>query len=108
MKRWSMLMVILAVVAFLAAGCGGGGDSSPDQDGNTARGGPVGQADATACAANRSAVSSAAQAYYSVEGAYPASMQALVPGYLQSVPACPAGGRYTLQGSAVTCSIHGD
>jgi hypothetical protein len=67
----------------------------------------VAQAEAAACAANRNMISSAAQQYYAMEGVYPSSIQALVPGYLASLPTCPAGGRYTLQGSTVTCSVHG-
>jgi hypothetical protein len=107
MKRWSMLVVLLVAVAIFTAGCGSGGDATSNQNGETNQGGPIGQADATACAANRKMISSAAQQYYIMEGAYPTSIQALVPEYLQSVPACPSGGKYTLQGSTVTCSIHG-
>jgi hypothetical protein len=109
MKRWSMVVAVLIVVAVFAVGCGGGGDGDTASNGSegTSRGGPVGQADAAACAANRRIISSAAQQYYAIEGAYPNSIQALVPKYLQGVPACPSGGRYTLQGSTVTCSVHG-
>jgi hypothetical protein len=42
-----------------------------------------------------------------MEGKAPTSIQQLVPGYLESVPACPSGGTYTLSGDRVTCSVHG-
>lgn len=107
MKRCWIPVVLLMIAAVLAAGCGSATEPAANEDGGTSRGGPVGQADAAACSANRKIVSSAAQQYHALEGAYPSSVQALVPGYLQSVPACPSGGAYTLRGSTVTCSVHG-
>ncbi|MBC7228846.1 MAG: hypothetical protein H5T74_00430 [Actinobacteria bacterium] len=106
MRRWLLVFLVLAAAAVLVAGCGGGGETSAPQE-NGAPQGPVGQSEATACAANRNIISSAAQRYHAMEGSYPTSIQQLVPGYLQSVPACPAGGRYSLQGTTVTCSVHG-
>jgi hypothetical protein len=52
-------------------------------------------------------ISMSAQSYFAMEGSYPGSIQKLVPGFLQSVPTCPSGGTYTLQGSSVSCSVHG-
>ena len=109
MRRVLVLSLLLVVIAMAFAGCGNGDavDSGSGNGGGTSDGGPVGQAEATACAANRKAISSAVQQYYNLEGAYPSSIQQLVPGYLKSVPACPSGGTYTLRGNTVTCSVHG-
>jgi len=110
MKRILVLFLLLMVLAAIFAGCGGNGDavdSSNDSGSGTSDGGPVGQAESAACAANRATISSAARQYQAMEGAYASSLQQLVPGYLQSVPVCPSGGTYTLQGSTVTCSVHG-
>ena len=113
MKRLLVLslLVTLAVLAF--AGCGGDATSPGEGDvvtpngGESSGGGPVDQADAATCAANRKIISAAAQRYYSMGGVYPGSIQQLVPDYLMSVPTCPSGGTYTLQGSSVVCSVHG-
>lgn len=109
-KRAAISMAVaLLVLAILAAGCGGENGTA----GNTGTGvhpaenTPTGQAESAACAANRRAISSAVQQYQAVEGQPPASIQQLVPGYLQSVPVCPSGGTYTLSGTRVVCSIHG-
>jgi hypothetical protein len=67
----------------------------------------VGQAESAACAANRKMISTSSQSYFAMEGVYPSSIQQLVPEYLQSVPSCPSGGTYMLQGKTVTCSVHG-
>lgn len=107
-KRIAVLALLLAAVLVLAAGCGGGNGGNAAVGEETVSSGPVDKADSAACAANRSILSTAAQHYYATEGAYPASIQALVPGYLQSVPACPSGGRYTLQENKATCSVHGN
>jgi len=110
MRRWSILIVsliVIAVVAVIAAGCGGSDGAATNGGSETGSGGPVGQAEASACAANRRMISSALQQYENIEGTAARSIQALVPGYLQSVPSCPSGGTYTLQGSSVTCSVHG-
>ena len=106
MKRWLIFILLLSIAAVIAAGCGGSGETASTND-TASQGGVEGQADAAACSANRRMISSASQQYFSMEGAYPASIQVLVPGYLQSVPACPSGGTYRLQGSSVTCSVHG-
>ena len=108
MKRNLLLALVLPALVVLAAGCGGGEGGNAAANQESERGGPVGQADSAACAANRSLISSAAQQYQAVEGVYPASIQALVPGYLQSVPACPSHGSYALQDKGVSCSVHGD
>jgi hypothetical protein len=108
MRRWLVFLILLLTLAVLLTGCGGNENATTDQNnGGTSSEGPVGQAEATACAANRRAISSAAQQYFAVEGAYPSSIQQLVPDYLTSVPTCPSGGTYTLQGKTVTCSVHG-
>ena len=106
MKSWAVILAILALTVVFVSGCGGGGDAAEERNGDAERGGPVGQADAAACASNRNIVSAAAQQYYYTEGAYPTSIQALVPGYLQSVRVS-AGGTYALWESTATCSIHG-
>jgi len=110
MKRLLVLSLLLMMLVAVFAGCGGNGDavdSSNGSGGGTSGGGPVGQAEATACAANRKTISAAARQYQAVEGDYPNSIQQMVPGYLKSMPVCPSGGTYTLQGSTVTCSVHG-
>ncbi|RJP26126.1 MAG: hypothetical protein C4536_16195 [Actinobacteria bacterium] len=107
MKRLFVLSLLLILLVVVFVGCGGGADATSPSDGESGGGGPVGQAEAATCAANRKTIAAAAQQYYGMEGTYPTSIQQLVPGYLQSVPACPSGGTYTLQGSTVTCSVHG-
>lgn len=96
------LIMVLAAGAILLAGCGGS-ESTP----TTAYEGAKESAEVATCAANRRSISSVAQQYNAMEGKYPSSIQQLVPKYLQSVPTCPSGGKYTLQGSTVTCSVHG-
>ena len=109
----SVFLVALLVTAALMAGCGGEGTTPGENGGEITEGsggsggGPVSQAEAASCAANRKMISSAAQQYYAMEGTYPTSIQTLVPDFLMTLPACPSGGRYTLQGSSVTCSVHG-
>jgi hypothetical protein len=107
MKRWSILLVLLITVAVIAAGCGGSDGAATGGDPGTGQGGPVGQAESAACAANRNMITSALRQYDAIEGSTPTSIQALVPDYLQSVPSCPSGGRYTVKGNTVTCSVHG-
>lgn len=106
MRRWFICSLFLVFLVVLLAGCGSGESTTPGDNGGSG-GGPVTQAEAASCAANRKMISSAAQQYYTMEGSYPNSVQTLVPGFLASLPACPSGGRYTLQGSSVTCSVHG-
>jgi hypothetical protein len=104
MKRWLVLALLLVLLAAMVAGCTGEGDSA---DPTQPKEGPVGQAGSAACSANRKMIESAIQAYYGLEGVYPTSLQQLVPEYLESVPACPEGGTYTISGTKVICSIHG-
>ncbi len=106
MRRFMIILVALSLGALLVAGCGGGGETAAPEE-NATTSGPIGQSEATACAANRNAISRAVQQYQGMEGVPPSSIQQLVPGYLQSVPACPSGGTYTLRGTTVTCSVHG-
>jgi len=107
MRRWLIFSVLLAFLAVLVAGCGIGGGDTSGEGGEVSQEGPVGQAEATACAANRKVISTAAQSYFAIKGSYPSSIQQLAPEYLQSVPTCPSGGSYTLQGKSVSCSVHG-
>ncbi len=113
MKRCMVMALFLALLAMAAAGCGGGGEAA-DGNGagdNGASGSsllePERQAETASCAANRRTISSMVQQYAAMEGAYPTSIQKLVPDYLQSVPSCPSGGTYSLQGGTVVCSVHG-
>lgn len=109
MKRLAILALLLAVVLLVFAGCGGGGATS-DSGGNETGGsgiGPVNEAEAATCAANRRMISAAASQYGATEGSNPTSIQQLLPQYLQSLPVCPAGGTYSLSGTTVTCSVHG-
>lgn len=65
---------------------------------------------AAACAMNLEAISTACKRHAADQGGFPADLNALVPTYLESVPACPAGGLYTLgtpEGDPPTCSVHG-
>ncbi|MBN2027889.1 MAG: hypothetical protein JW854_14145 [Actinobacteria bacterium] len=106
MKRVMVLSLLLMMLAVVFVGCG----SNTDSDAGSVevnKGGDIEQANAAACAANRKIISAAAQEYFAMEGTYPSSIQALVPGYLQSVPACPSGGTYSLSGNTATCSVHG-
>ena len=104
MKRWLVLALLLVLLAAMVAGCTSEGDSA---DPTQPKEGPVGQAGSAACSANRKMMESAIQVYYNIEGVYPTSLQQLVPEYLESVPACPEGGTYTISGTKVICSIHG-
>jgi len=107
MRRWLIFSVLLVFLVVFIAGCGSGGDAASSEGGEVSQEGPIGQAEAAACAANRKMISTSAQSYFAMEGSYPGSIQKLVPGFLQSVPTCPSGGTYTLQGSSVSCSVHG-
>ncbi len=52
MKRWSYCvasLIAIAIVAVTAAGCGGSDGTATSGDSGTQQGGPVGQAEATAC-----------------------------------------------------------
>jgi hypothetical protein len=105
----ALLLVALVALAALLAGCGSGGSSSDGKGENAgSTGGPVGQAEAATCSANRRTISSAAKQYEALEGKSPTSIQQMVPKYLKSVPVCPSGGSYSLSGDAVTCSVHGN
>ncbi|MBC7253369.1 MAG: hypothetical protein H5T72_05285 [Actinobacteria bacterium] len=101
--------ITLLIVVPALAGCGGGNQPSGETGtgSQVIPGSPVGEAEASACAANRRAISSAVQQYQAVKGQIPTSIQQLVPEFLQSVPACPSGGTYTLTGNRVICSVHG-
>ncbi|MDI6873974.1 hypothetical protein [Candidatus Solincola sp.] len=105
----AILAAVLLILALVLAGCGGENKTAVDAGtgGPSSENSPVGQAESAACAANRRAISSAAQQYQAMEGRVPTSIQQLVPKYLQSVPACPSGGTYTLSGTRVVCSVHG-
>lgn len=109
MKRLVVFFLLIAVLALLAAGCGGGGGEATNggAEGDGGVLGPVNKAEDASCAANRRVISDCAQKYGAMEGTYPTSIQQLVPDYLQSVPACPSGGVYSLQGGKVVCSVHG-
>lgn len=108
MKRLLVLTLMVIVAALLLAGCGGDSDSSSGEEGvHHPTSGPIAEADAAACNANRRTIEAAVQHYYAMEGTYPTSLQQLVPEFLQSIPACPGGGSYTLQGTTVVCSVHG-
>ncbi len=105
-----VLLSLLVVLPILSAGCGGKG-AAPGEGGETegeaSTGGPVSQADAAACAANRRAISAAVQQHKAMEGSLPSTLQQLVTKYLGSIPTCPSGGSYSLSGERVTCSVHG-
>ncbi len=111
MRRWLVLFLILTLTAgtVLLLGCGGSGNSTSSDGGDSQNSsqGPIGQAESAACAANRRSISSSVQQYNVMENKNATSIQQLVPKYLQSVPTCPSGGTYTLSGSTVTCSVHG-
>ena len=65
---------------------------------------------AAECAMNLDAVATACQKYAAEKGGFPKELSALVPAYLDAVPACPAGGTYTLgsaEGDAPACSVPG-
>ncbi len=112
MRRVVLLMLLFVCAASLlllpVVGCGGGNE--PAGETGAAGGGavaPLGQAEASACAANRSTISSAIRQYQAIKGQTPTSIQQLVPDFLQSTPACPSGGTYSITGGRVVCSVHG-
>ena len=60
------------------------------------------------CTMNLDAVATACKKYAAGKGDFPKHLSDLVPAYLESVPACPSGGTYTLgtpEGDPPTCSI---
>ena len=68
------------------------------------------KAQAARCALNLEALAGACKKYASEKGGYPSAPSNLVPDYLESVPACPAGGVYSLgtaEGDPPACSIPG-
>ncbi|OFW58002.1 MAG: hypothetical protein A2W01_10750 [Candidatus Solincola sediminis] len=101
--RYCIIGLVVVSLMLLVAGCGG---NSAEQLTNPTEG-PIAQADSAACAANRKVIGSSIQQYSAIEGNPATSLQQLVPKYLQSIPACPGGGSYSLQGGSVYCSIHG-
>ncbi len=113
MKRLIILFLLVALTVLTFAGCGSGDADSPGSDANDPNSssapqkGPTAQAEAASCAANRKTIEVAVEQYYFTEGSYPTTIKQLVPGCLQSIPACPSGGTYTLAGNTVTCSVHG-
>ena len=65
---------------------------------------------AAECTRNLDAIAEACKRYASDRGGFPPNLAGLVPDYLPSPPACPAGGTYTLgspEGDPPTCSIPG-
>lgn len=109
MKRLLVILILMALPAIMLAGCGGNessGDSGAEAASESTEG-PAGTAESAACATNRRTIETAVQQYYAVEGQYPTSLQQLVPEYMQSIPACPSGGTYSLQGITAVCSVHG-
>ena len=65
---------------------------------------------AAECAMNLDAVATACQKFAAEKGGFPKELSALVPAYLDTVPACPAGGTYTLgsaESDSPACSIPG-
>lgn len=60
------------------------------------------------CAMNLDSIATACKKYAAEKGRFPQHLSDLVPAYLDSVPACPSGGTYTLgtpEGDPPTCSI---
>ena len=65
---------------------------------------------AAKCAMNLDAIATACKKHAAEKGGFPDTLASLVPDYLPAVPACPAGGTYTLgtpEGDPPTCSIPG-
>ena len=65
---------------------------------------------AAECAMNLDAIAIACQRQALEKGGFPQRLSDLVPTYLDSIPACPSGGAYTLgtpEGDPPTCSIPG-
>ena len=60
------------------------------------------------CAMNLDSIATACKKYAAEKGGFPKNLSSLVPTYLETVPACPSGGTYTLgtpEGDPPTCSI---
>ena len=65
---------------------------------------------AARCAQNLDAIAEACKKYAADRDGYPSGLVDLVPVYLESVPACPAGGAYSLgtaEGVPPACSVPG-
>lgn len=62
------------------------------------------------CAMNLDAIANACKQHAVEKGGFPGNLSELVPAYLESVPACPSGGTYTLgtpEGDPPACSVPG-
>ena len=60
------------------------------------------------CAMNLDSIATACKKYAAEKGEFPKNLSSLVPTYLDSIPACPSGGTYTVgtpEGDPPTCSI---
>lgn len=67
------------------------------------------EANRSACQSNMQAARTQIQLYkFRSGGTVPTLPQLVTAGYLQSTPACPAGGTYTVDGEGrITCSVEG-
>ena len=94
-----------------AAGCGGEGSSGSADPGQTSNGDISTRDPRSDCLFNSALISGYALQYKQEKGAYPLSIEEMVPEFLQKMPVCPAGGTYRLitgEGlSDVECSVHG-
>lgn len=110
------LALLLALTAVFLAGCGGSGGSSDGENAiegkslldvpevvNTAKQG----ASNAARESNLRIIDSAIQGYYVSEGAYPTTVEQMVPTYLKSVPVDQLGGTYYImsQNGAATAAV---
>ena len=62
------------------------------------------------CAVNLDAIERASKQYAEDKGGFPPALSALVPAYLDKLPTCPSGGRYSLgtpDGLPPACTIPG-
>ncbi len=65
---------------------------------------------AAQCALNLEAIDQVCKKYAEDQGGFPTALAALVPVYLDKLPACPSGGRYSLgspDGLPPACTIPG-
>lgn len=106
MRRVLPLIACFALLLLLLAGCGGSQEAKTNEP-HVSEGGPTNSTTAAACAANRRMIDTAIQQYKAMEGTPPTSLQQLVPRYLETMPSCPSGGSYSIQGEKAVCSVHG-
>lgn len=105
MKTRLLNLSLGLLAALVVGGCGQSNSSTPKSTNTSSSGNPLTAPVDYLGAANQAqkragkvvstvGLDQAVKMYYATEGKYPASLEALAPDYLQSVPPAPAGMKY--------------